>query len=239
MKNRIQNAVNLAKIVRDHPKYFSTLKASTDSIKLFREDIKASVRKLKELYPDAVFPPVYFVIGGMNSGGTTSNDGLIIGAEMYGLSPETETEELSDWLKTVVKPVSQVPHIVAHELIHYQQRYRAKTLLEQAIKEGSADFIAEIISGKHINKHVHDFANPQEAILWHEFREKMNGEDYSGWLYSSAEGRPNDLGYWMGYKICKSYYSKSLNKKQAIYDILTIKDFPDFLEQSGYKKKFD
>jgi hypothetical protein len=106
---------------------------------------------LKELYPNAVFPPVYFVIGTLNSGGTSSNDGLIIGTEMYGLTPETPTNELDDWLKTVIKPVADVPHTVAHELIHFQQKYDVGNLLAASIKEGSADFIAQLISGKHIN----------------------------------------------------------------------------------------
>ena len=43
-----------------------------------------------------------------------------------------------------------IPFIVAHELIHAQQRipYKYKILLEQCIIEGSADFIGELISGK-------------------------------------------------------------------------------------------
>lgn len=239
MDNRIRNAEHLAKVVKSHEKYFASLKPSTDSILQFKNEIAESVKNMKELYPDAVFPPVYFVIGAMNSGGTTSRQGLIIGAEMHGLRPDTPKEELNDWLVTVIKPMSHVPHIVAHELIHYQQKYRSRTLLEQSIKEGSADLLAELISGKHINKFAHTFANPREKELFKEFKEKMDGKDFTGWLYSSMEGRPNDLGYWMGYKISKSYYDQIPDKKQAIHDILTIRDFHEFLERSRYAQKFN
>lgn len=238
MEGRIVSAKNLAKEVATHPKYFETLKQSTDQIAGMKQQIVASLVKLKDYYPNAIFPPVYFVIGGLSSGGTSSDDGLIIGAEMYGLTPTVPKEELDDWLQTVIKPVAEVPHIVAHELIHFQQSYDGGTLLNACLKEGSADFIAELISGKHINQHVHDFANPHERELWEEFKTRMLKDDYSGWLYSSSPGRPNDLGYWMGYQISKAYFDKSTDKKVAVAAILNIKDEEKFLEESGYAEKF-
>ena len=238
MKGRIKSAENLSSRVKGRIKYYSSIKPSTDKIAGMKTEIINSLVKLKELYPKAIFPPVYFVIGGMSSGGTSSDDGLIIGAEMYGLTPETPKDELNDWLLTVLKPVEEVPHIVAHELIHFQQTYDGGSLLQACLKEGSADFIAELISGKHINGHVHDFANPKEKELWLEFKSKMLEKNYDGWLYSSSEGRPNDLGYWMGYKITKAYYDKASDKQKAIEDILTIKNAEKFLAASGYEEKF-
>lgn len=235
---RIKSAENLASRVKGRVSYYSSIKPSTDKIAGMKTDIINSLVKLKDLYPEAIFPPVYFVIGGMSSGGTSSDDGLIIGAEMYGMTAETPKGELNDWLLTVLKPVEEVPHIVAHELIHFQQPYDGGSLLQASLKEGSADLIAELISGKHINGHVHDFANPKEKELWLEFREKMLKEDYDGWLYSSAPGRPNDLGYWMGYQISKAYYDKMQDKQKAIHDILNIKDAEKFLADSGYASKF-
>jgi hypothetical protein len=238
MKGRIGSAENLSKVINRHTQYYHSIKSSTDSIAGMKDQIRQSLVKLKDLYPDAIFPPVYFVIGALSSGGTTANDGLIIGAEMYGLTPQTPTDELDAWLKSVIKPVNQVPHIVAHELIHFMQDYDGGTLLAASIKEGSADFLAELISGKHINQNVHDFANPKEKELWLEFKEVMNKKDYTGWLYSSTKGRPNDLGYWMGYKITKAYYDQAKDKKTAVRDIFNIKNFEKFLEQSGYANRF-
>jgi hypothetical protein len=229
----------LAKVVGKRLNYYRSIRTSTDSIAGMKDEIRQSLVRLKEIYPDAIFPPVYFVIGAMNSGGTSSNDGLIIGAEMYGLTPQTPTAELNDWQKTVIKPVNQIPHIVAHELIHFMQTYDGGSLLAASIKEGSADFLAELISGKHINQNVHDFANPKEKELWLEFKARMNKKDYAGWLYSSTPGRPNDLGYWMGYKITRAYYEQATDKRAAIKEILMIKNVEKFLEKSGYGKKFD
>lgn len=239
IKGRIVSADHMASVVKSHARYYESIRPSTDSVMYMEDQIRESFINLKKIYPKAIFPTVYFVVGCLNSGGTTSSDGLIIGVDMYGQTPETPTEELNDWLKTVIKPVSQLPHIVAHELIHFQQHNaQDNSLLAASINEGSADFIAELISGKHINQHVHDFANPREKELWKEFKDKMLASDYAGWLYSSTEGRPNDLGYWMGYKITRAYYDSMDDKNQAINDILNIKDFEAFLQRSGYSEKF-
>ena len=241
MEGRIKNSENLARVIRSHSKYYHSIKPSVDSIAGMKSQIIQALVKLKDFYPDAIFPPVYFVIGALNSGGTASDHELIVGAEMHGLTSQTPKDELNNWLKTVLKPVNQVPHIVAHELIHFQQNYDGGTLLEASIKEGAADFLAELISGKHINAHVHDFANPKEKELWEEFKTRMNQKDYKGWLYSSGSvnGRPNDLGYWMGYKITKAYFDQAPDKKVAVKEILNIKDFHQFLDKSGYSAKFN
>lgn len=238
MKGRIQDAERLVKVIGHRRKYYSSIRESTLRIAGMTDSIRQGFVNLKALYPKAVFPTVYFVIGAMNSGGTTSSDGLIIGAEMYGLTPETPLDELNDWERSVIKPVNEVPHIVAHELVHFQQTYDGGTLLEASIKEGAADFVAELISGKHINQHVHDFAYPHEKELWDEFRARMDKKDYSGWLYSGSPGRPNDLGYWMGYQITRSYYDHAADKLKAIDDIFHIRNFKKFLAESRYEERF-
>lgn len=238
INGRIQNADNLVSVISKRPKYYESLKEVTPRISLMEKEIKGYLTKMKDLYPNAIFPPVYFVIGAMNSGGTTSRHGLIIGVDMYGLTPDTPEEELSNWLRTVLKSVDEIPHIVVHELVHFQQKYDGRNLLSASIKEGAADFVGELVSGRHINEHVHDFANPKEEELWKEFEGRMFDNNFDGWLYSSQEGRPNDLGYWMGYKITKSYYDSMDDKKQAIDDIMNIKDFEQFLVDSQYPEKF-
>lgn len=239
---RIGSVCNLVDVIGKHPKYYASIRESTLKVESMKDAIRAGFRKLKDLYPAAVFPDVYFMIGAMNSGGTTTGKGLLIGTEMYGLTKQAPAEEFSDWHKAVLKPIEAIPHIVAHELIHYEQKYSPgnRTLLGQAINEGSADFIAEMISGGNINDHLHSYGNPRERELWLEFQPEMNGKDFSKWLYQGdkAKDRPADLGYYMGYKICEAYYNQAADKKQAIKDILEIKDFNQFLTASRYAEKF-
>ncbi|MCH8290967.1 hypothetical protein IH992_07705 [Candidatus Poribacteria bacterium] len=142
----------------------------------------------------------------------------------------------------MTRPIELLPGIVAHELIHAQQRSRGsdEKLLAQSIIEGSADFIGEIISEQNFDSHLKVYGDAREPELWEAFKREMHDKNVSNWLYNaaSAKDRPADLGYYIGYKICESYYNRAKNKKRAIEDILTIKDFDRFLEESRYEEKF-
>ena len=107
--------------------------------------------------------------------------------------------------------------------------------------EGSADFIGEMIVGKIINDHLRAYADPHERELWLEFKQQMDGKDSSHWLYQGdkAKDRPADLGYYVGYKICESYYRQAADKAAAIKDILRIRDFKQFLRASQYESRFN
>ena len=66
-----------------------------------------------------------------------------------------------------------------------------------------------------INPKQKAYGNEHEARLWREFQTEMGGASVKNWMYNAAK-----------------------DKRQAIRDILEIKDFPAFLEKSGYAEKF-
>ena len=103
--------------------------------------------------------------------------------------------------------------------------------------------MGELLSGKTINDHLRVYGDAHEAELWRSFSMAMNGSDLSLWLYnggaaSGTDGRPADLGYYVGARITAAYFDKQTNKKQALRDILTIRDFGQFLNARGYAAKF-
>jgi uncharacterized protein YjaZ len=59
-------------------------------------------------------------------------------------------------------------------------------------------------------------------------------KDLSKWLYNSTPEKPADLGYWVGYRIVKSYYQRASDKHQAIREILQMTDPKAFLAKSGW-----
>ncbi len=227
IKMRIESGNNLSKTIKNNLEYYQQIRESSLTINNRKTRMREYFFNLKKIYPTAVFPDVYFVIGAKNSGGTTFRDGLIIGAEMFGKETETFKPRVD---------IETVELIVLHELIHYQQNYITNNaLLAQSIREGSADFICELAAGNHPNTAIHDYGNNHTSELWTEFSQKMHGTDWTPWLYYARDkSRPADLGYWMGYKIVKAYYDKMTDKTQAVHDILNIQDFNKFLTHSGY-----
>ena len=241
---RIGSSCNLVDAIALAPRYYAGLREPSLKVASYEPQIRASYRKLQEIYPDAVFPDVYFVIGRQSSAGTLTDKMLLIGVDMFGKSTPASIGELSPWLKAVVGSMDRLPYVVAHELIHYQQKYprnQNSTLLTRAVGEGSADFIAELISGSHINPHLHEYGNPIEKELWLEFQKEMTGTDVSNWMYQGerAVHRPADLGYYMGYKIAESYYKNAPDKKKVVREILEIEDVNEFLTNSKYAEKFN
>jgi hypothetical protein len=235
---RLDDAATLAKTVDSAARYYESARASTLRIVEAEPRIRAAFRKLAEIYPDAVFPDVYFLIGRLTSGGTTSSSGLLIGAEMYGRTEDPVVGRMGDWLQAVLRPVEDLPGIVAHELVHFEQGSPGRSLLARAVNEGSADFIGEMISGMNINAHVHAWVRAEvgrERALWDEFRPEMLGSEDHGWFATDDEKkRPKDLGYFIGYKIAQTYYERAADRPAAIRDILRVRDPEEFLERSGY-----
>ncbi len=222
---------------------YDTIRPQTLALKSLDAELRKPFYELKKIYPDAIFPNVYFVIGMFTSGGTATKTGLHIGTEMNSLPENIDKSKLfrSLWLRQVAQSSSKLPLIVAHELIHFQQPPNgvSPTLLEKSLREGSADFVGELISGGTINDWLRPYAEAREKTLWKEFAAEMNGADQSKWLGNggNSSDRPADLGYWIGLRICKMYYEKAADKQQAIKDILTMTDAKAFLKASGYAEE--
>lgn len=238
---RIGTAEALAASVNRYGGYYRSARASTLRAGAYEPQIREAFRRMEALYPDAVYPDVYFLVGTLSTGGTTSGRGLLIGTEVYGRTPEAPEAEMDPWMLAVFGSVDRVPHIVAHELVHYQQDYApGRSLLRQSLNEGVADFVAELISGRHINPAAHTYGDAHEAALWCEFRGAMHGTDTGGWLYNGASSaeRPGDLGYYVGYRIARAYHERAADKRRAVAEMLRIRDFDAFVEASGYAGRF-
>lgn len=241
---RIGSTWNLLDAMEHAPGYYRSLRALTPQARAVAEPVREAYAKLEELYPPAVFPDVYLLMGSLNSAGTIGETGLLIGFEMHGRREGAPLDELNRWLHDVLRPPEALPYIIAHELIHFQQTLPEQpTLLEAVIVEGSADFLAELIAGGHINQHIHEWALPREEAIWRRLEARADASDYADFLYGGAgenrpEGWPADVGYFVGYRIAQAYYERAEDKRKAIADILTCTDFAALLAASGYADRF-
>lgn len=224
-KNALPDADSLRAVVRRRRADYLRIRAGSENMAAAVPACRAAYVVLKKLYPAATFPPVFFGVGAFGVGGNAHETGLLIGAEMN-------------------KPADIAP-MVAHEVAHAQQRipYKYRILLEQCLIEGSADFLAELISGRPAGGEQYAYAKGRERELWREFERDQNlgeNDSFALWLYSGERpaGRPADLGYYIGYRITKAYYDRAADKRQAVRDILNIADCRQFLQRSGYADRF-
>ena len=250
---KIGSVERMAAVLDRRPRFYASIRSSTLRAHEAEPAVRAAFRRMEALYPDAVYPDVYFLIGGMSAGGTASRRGLLIGTEFFSRTPEMPEDELTDWHRAVLAPVETLPLIVAHELIHYLQDLDMldRTLLNRALLEGSADYLGRLISedGRAMNDHIYAWADPQEEAVWCAFEAEMDGSDTADWIANG--GRPADrpagldyadLGYYVGHQISEAYHEQARAAGQSdaevVRDILHIDDAKAFLDASGYAERF-
>jgi hypothetical protein len=150
---RVGTAENLAARVRQSAPYYESVRESTRRVHALEPRFRAIERRLLDLVPDATFLDVSFVIGALQSQGTSSADGLIIGAEQACRTPQSRVDGLDPGMRDLLGPFDDLEHLVAHELVHFQQHFARETSpLDQTLKEGGADLVAELISGATANE---------------------------------------------------------------------------------------
>lgn len=237
--------------VAKFPKFYNSVRSNTIEIKKATPVVEETVTKLKQLYPNFKPFKVCFAIGLVNTGGTVSDNFLLIGAEISGSTKATDISEFNNsaysrQLASGTNVTQKIQDIVAHEYVHTQQSFietdpNAITcpLLYDCLREGAADFVGELTSGGQINTLAHVYGNKNEDQIWQEFKNELCSTSSKNWLYNyaSVKDRPADLGYYVGYKITEAYYNKTTDKSQAIIDIIEMNDPLKFLKLSGYDGK--
>src|SRR5206468_11772 len=130
--------------------------------------------------------------------------------------------------------LSDVPYVVIHEMMHvYQVRYQGlenyrsiylpgpnNINLAIAVREGCADYLTFLSSGRRRHGSQQSYGLAHEAELWSRFKKIMNApasfED--GW-FGSLDNRtpdwPPQIGYWLGQRMCQRYYETAADKKLA------------------------
>lgn len=215
--------------------FYQSVRNNTIVAKKAEPAVEEVFSKFKELYSDFKPFKVCFAIGIKNTGGTVSNQFVLIGTEVTTSSKGTDTVKGDDLIQ-------KIKGIVAHECVHTQQKTSQDPgaikcpLLYQSVREGSCDFIAELITGRSRSS---EYGEKNEKRLWTEFKNEFCSQNYNNWLYNSSmvKSKPADLGYYIGYEITKEYYKNASEKKQAIVDIIGMSNAIRFLEESKYDQK--
>jgi hypothetical protein len=242
MQVRDYSAAEWVRLIRRYPKFWNSIRPNTLTIFSKADMIESSIRKLAHIYPALKPATIYFTIGGLRSGGTTLKDKVLIGSEIATGDAQTDVSEFNNkWIAPAFR-AQEPDNIVAlnvHEYIHTQQRGEPRNLLGQAIKEGACDFVTELVMERPLRTNYMQYGLLHESRLKEEFKREMFSTSYANWLYNGAHAETADLGYFIGYAICKAYYGRSKDKNRAVKNIIELnysdsKAVKAFLHQSGY-----
>lgn len=240
-------------LIRACPRFWKSIRPLTERIAGRKNEIENIFDRLNDSLPAFRRPDICFAIGCLRTGGTTSSDLILVGAEIAAADATVDKTELNDWLRSVLGSTGDIVSMVAHESVHTQQKgfpffeifsvlgHKKLTLLNMAIVEGSADFFTKKFLGLNINAGIYDYGEAHQCALWKEFEQDIHESpfDYSKWLYNgnNAKGRPADLAYYIGYKITESFYIQETNKPKAVKVILRRGQYRQVYRGSDFQEK--
>ena len=235
-------------MIQDHPTlYEQTQQVFANSVfDIIRQETVSMMRTFAALYESAVFPKVYVVSGLNNSGGTATNLGLFVGGEKFIKPIATDDGRLNKQQLDSMNSFEGMQGLIMHELMHFQQNYQddenISKVLGKIIHEGVCDFLVELCSGEARKEDKITYLDQPKNMKFiaDEFKKDRYGEDLSRWMYNGdIKDRPVDIGYTLGYLVCKSYYKNSPDKQKAIYTLLNTDDFRKIYLNSEYAYLLD
>lgn len=224
---RIESPQALAAKIAEDREIYERARQCRAALPNVERRMRAAYLAFQTALPEAELPDTTILIGRGNSGGTSKPAGVLIGLEV-----------VCDPAPGAVPLDVRLTHLVAHELGHTQQAYfRGETLLDKALNEGVAELVGELISGAPLNADMFTKAERRAPEIERAFAAEMAGTDTKRWLYNGrgTDTWPGDLGYWVGYRIAKSYYDRAPDKRAAIRAMLKGTDAQDFLKASGWR----
>jgi hypothetical protein len=235
MEDNGLTAPSLASAIARRPQEYAALIDLPERLVAEEGTFRQALADVKRIIPNAIFTPTTFLIGAWFGASEASEQGVLISVER----PYTAARKA---------------HLIAHEHIHIQQalaqgieQYQSlygdgpnRTLLALAIREGSADFLANLAVGGHTHERALDYCMTNEKELWERFRAEMNGREPGHWMWGEprAPEEPTDLGYAMGFLIVRAYYERAADKAEAVRAILSVTDYQTFLEESRFADRF-
>ena len=233
----------IADEISKHPELYDGARRCMDVLPRVRSRLAIVLHELTELYPEANLQPIAVVVG--------RGRPVAVADEQHGV--QLALEGMCDVAPSVDASLEdRFVHIIAHEYGHVQQFIAIDndphpTVLGGSLMEGAAEFSAEMTSGAVSNYEQAAFGKGHELEIESAFAADEDSGDLSRWLYNRSPPKPDgnqgsaarppwppDLGYWVGYRICKAYYQHATDKRQAFRDILEISDPKLFLAKSGW-----
>ena len=216
--------------INEYPNFWNSIRKNTSKVDEFVPQLQDGIDALKQLYPNLKPAKIYFTIGALRSNGTTRDSLVLIGSELALGDSSTNIEELPDHLNHLATffetdPKENLVFLNTHEFVHTQQSTTVgNSLLAQTLIEGTAEFVAEKALGVSSPNPQISYGENNKQKIKEAFVKEITSPLISNWFWNSNDNEfgMRDLGYYVGYEICKSYYDQAANKNVAIKEMIEL-----------------
>ncbi|WP_218625079.1 DUF2268 domain-containing putative Zn-dependent protease [Sphingomonas sp. dw_22] len=247
MAARRYTAQQYVDAIGNWPKFWTSVRPLTARALQAAAPLSRDIEKFRQLYPALKPASITYAVGVLRTGGTTTGNMVLIGAELA-LGDETvDVSELPEPLRTRLgtffksRPFANNGQNNVHEYVHTQQQDSGELLVGRIAMEGVAEFVAEQITGRRPALPLYTYGPAHEAEVRDRFRAEMDGDAWGNWLYNSADNAfgVSDMGYYVGYRIAQDYFARAADKKRAIKEMIEL-PYADaaavkaYIARSGY-----
>lgn len=222
----------LAQAIASEPDLYTNARTCLAVLPRVRARLDRTFEALLDVYPDAQKPPVTILVSrGRPLAIAGPGDGVQIGLE--GMCSPAAARYLD------ANVDDRFVRVVAHEYIHAQQAPALAstedlTVLERSLLEGVAEVMAEQLTGSVSNVAIRATTEGREREIETRFAADVDKRDLSAWVDNTTADSVGQLGYWVGYRIAKSFYQRAPDKRIAIRELIQMTDAHALLARSGW-----
>jgi len=230
MKVKRYTPTTYIKAINSYPLFWNSVRNNTLKADSYANDIERGIEKLRKMYPTLKPSKVYFTIGALWTGGTTSDDKVLIGSEISMADNTVITTEFGkDFSHLPVyfatNKLNNLTFLNVHEYIHTQQKTTiGNNLLAQTVLEGVAEYITTIVLRTSSPNEQISFGKLNDEKIKKAFVKEMFSTNFNNWIWNSPDNefKMRDLAYYVGYAICEKYYSLARDKRLAIKKMIEL-----------------
>jgi len=230
-----------------YPKFWGSIRPLTARAGEAAAPLGKSLAAFRRLYPELKPASITYAIGVLRTGGTTTGNMVLIGAEIALADETVDVSELPEPMRTRLgtffrtRPFANNGQNNVHEYVHTQQRDSGDTLAARVAYEGVAEFVAERVTGRRPPLQLYVYGPAHRNAVRDRFRVDMAKTDWDDWLYNSDRNAfgVSDMGYFVGYEIARGFYERAHDKRAAIRAMIELRyddeaAVRDYIARSGY-----
>ena len=235
------NATDLADHVIENPVLYEEFDSRIGALTATEPDIRAAYAELKRRYPEAVFSPLYVFFGAYSVRSLIRPFGILFSGEYFLGVPAAMDPGSPHYLRGLMAEPDKIVSQAIHEQAHIQQARRSPlamftdTVLERSIYEGTADYVAELLTGAHNNSTAVRYVHRHGDALWCEFYRSLDRSYRDHWIDAAQYGRPpaGIIGAF-GYPIAAAYYQTFDDPAKGFEALLELDDsYAEIFRRSG------